>query len=230
MAAHHERSACGACLFKPHCLPAGLDGHALAGFERAVERWRRPLAAGQVLVRQGDAKNALYALRIGALKAVIDSADGNERVLAFYFPGAVIGLPEPDLDAWARTLIALEDTWICRIPLHSLDDVVFRQLVKLMSQSLRHEYQFHLTLTSRTGADKLALFLLEISESRRRRHLSDHRFQLPMSYMDVASYLGMRHESLSRSLAELQRRGLLTHDRRLVHIRDLRALQSFVGS
>lgn len=224
--AHRTHASCHACLFKPHCLPAELDGDHLASFERAVWRQPRPLKPGQVLVRQGDPMHSLYALRVGSFKAVINGADGAERVVGFRFPGAVIGLAEPEQQSWARTFTALEDTWVCRIPLNTLNDALRRQLVKLMSERLRQEYNYHLALAFKSSAEKLASFLLDISESCRRRNLAPQRFNLPMHYTDVASYLGMRHESVCRTLGELQRRGLLQKRGKHIHIHDLNALQA----
>lgn len=220
---------CRTCFFKSNCLPATLDGERLARFEQLVWRASRPLKAGHVLVRQGNAMHTLYTVRVGSLKAVIDDADGAERVVGFRFPGAVIGLAEPEQRSWARTFVALEDTGLCHIPLRALDDALRRQLVKLMSERLRYEYSYHLTLAFKSSAEKLATFLLEISESCRRRNLSAQRFRLPMSYTDVASYLGMRNESVSRTLGKLQRDGLLQHQGKHIHIRDLRALAALRG-
>jgi len=222
-----DRPRCRTCVFKHECLPAELEGAELAVFERAVSRQVRPIREGQVLVRQGNAMNGLYTLRVGALKAVIDTADGSERVVGFRFPGAVIGLAEPEHDGWARTFIALEDSWLCRIPLEAIDGTVHRQLVRLMSQRLRREYTFHLALAFRTSAEKVIEFLLDISESHRHRRLAADRFTLPMSFIEIASYLGMRHESVSRTLSDLQRRGLIAHEGRRFAIPSLEALRAF---
>lgn len=225
MSAQNEHADCHTCFFKPHCLPAELEGESLAHFERNIWRQRRPLKAGQVLTRQGDAMDALYALRVGSLKAYIDEANGMEHVLGFRFPGAIIGLAEPEQERWLRTFFALEDTWVCRIPLHSLDDIVRRQLVRLMSKCLREEYDSHLTLFSKNATGKVASFLLEISANFNARGLSARRFHLPMNYMDVANYLGMRHESVSRTLAKLQEQGVLEKSGKYIHIKDFEGLR-----
>lgn len=217
---------CGTCFFKPHCLPCELEGDALETFERFVTRHGKPVKAGQILVRQGEPMHALYALRVGSLKAVMDTADGVERVVGFRFPGAVIGLAEPEHQNWGRTLVALEDTWLCRIPVNALSDAVRRQLVHLMSDRLRREYQYHLALPLKSGAERVASFLLGISDICRQRNLCAQRFSLPMKNADIASYLGMRHESLSRTLAKLQRQGFIDRDGKRIHIPDLAALRT----
>lgn len=216
-----SHAECGACIFKPRCLPAELDGESLDHFQRSVLRQARPLKAGQVLAHQGDNMDALYFLRVGSLKGVINEANGDEHVVGFRFPGSVIGLAEPEEQRWARTFVALEDTWLCRIPLASIDDALRRQLVKLMSERLRQEYAYHLTLAFKSGARKLAAFFMEISDGFRARGLSAQRFHLPMSYIEVASYLGMRHESVSRTLTQLQDSGLLVKQGKFIQIPDL---------
>ncbi|MDA3919110.1 MAG: helix-turn-helix domain-containing protein [Salinisphaera sp.] len=219
---------CYNCLFKPHCLPAEIDGERLTRFARGVLRSRRPVKAGDVLVRQGDAMNALYTLRAGSLKAVFDEANGYERVLGFRFPGAVIGLAEPGNAVWTRTFIALEDTWLCHIPLPVIgDDALQRQLIRLVSERLRSEYETHLMLAVNDGSRKVMTFIVEMSARFAERGLSAHRFHLPMHYMDIASYLGMRHESVSRTLTKLQDRGLLHRKGRHIVIPDLDALRRF---
>ncbi len=95
---------CGACMFKPGCLPADLEGTRLSSFEHQIWRYSRPVKAGQILVHQGDVIDSLYALRVGSLKAYIDEADGTERVMAFRFPGAIIGLAEPYQKQWVTQL------------------------------------------------------------------------------------------------------------------------------
>lgn len=225
-ATSHQQANCHACVFKAQCLPAELDGEELADFERAVLHPPRPVKAGQVLVRKGDAVHALFALRVGSLKAVINAADGAERVVGFRYPGAVIGLAESGHKVWARTFVTLESAWICRIPIDALNHTLRRQLVHLMSACLRREYDHHLTLAFHTNAQKVASFLLEISEYRQRRHLAAQRFTLPMSNLDIASYLGMRHESLSRTFGTLHSRGLFYKSGKRIHIPDLEALRA----
>lgn len=218
--------ACGSCAFKRDCLPAGLNGDALQRFERAVSRSTRPLKKGQTLVRQGDALHALHALRVGSLKAVIQAPDGNERVVAFRFPGQVVGLAEAGVERWARTVVALEDSWLCRIPVEILDDDRLQaQLVTLISDHLRREYECHLALASQTAAGRLVTFLLDMSENQRRRGLAPNRFTLPMSLIDIASHLGMRHESVCRALSDLHHRGLIDHQGKRLVIPDLEALK-----
>lgn len=216
---------CGACIFKPGCLPADLEGTRLSSFEHQIWRYSRPVKAGQILVHQGDVIDSLYALRVGSLKAYIDEADGTERVMAFRFPGAIIGLAEPYQKQWSRSFAALEDSWLCRIPLNAINDALQRQLIRLMSDCLRREYESHLTLALNSGSRRVISFLLELSAIFRALGQSPVHLRLPMIYLDTASYLGMRHESLSRTLSQLQRQGLIRKSGKEIHIDDLPGLE-----
>ncbi|HET7569098.1 MAG TPA: cyclic nucleotide-binding domain-containing protein [Gammaproteobacteria bacterium] len=222
---HPASTDCRACLFKPRCLPAELDGERLASFERHVCRLRRPFRATEVLVRQGDAMRSIYVLRVGSLKALINEQDGTERIMGFRFPGALVGLAELQQPRWLRTFVALEDTWVCQIPLQTLDDGLRGQLLKIMSEELRQEYHSHLMLASRSGPRKVVSFLLQISDNFSSRGLSPSHFHLPMNYADVANYLGMRHESVSRILAGLQHRDLIRKSGKTVLILDFEGLR-----
>ncbi|WP_423820647.1 helix-turn-helix domain-containing protein [Salinisphaera sp. SPP-AMP-43] len=220
---------CGACVFKTHCLPAELDGEPLRRFEHQIWRGSRPVKAGHILIRQGDPIDSLFALRVGSLKAYVDEADGTERVLTFRFPGAIIGLAEPYQRQWSRSFAALEDSWLCRIPLSTINDTLRCQLIRLMSDCLRREYEAHLTLALNSGTRKVVSFLLELSGVFAALGQSPIHLRLPMNYLDVASYLGMRHESISRTLAQLQKQGLVRKHGKDIHIDDLEGLQRIKG-
>ncbi|MGN8160513.1 helix-turn-helix domain-containing protein [Salinisphaera sp. SWV1] len=216
---------CERCHLKPECLPSELSGTPLALFERKVIRPRQAIKRGEVLVRQGDPMHSLYALRIGSLKVTMVHADGTERVLGFRFPGAIIGLAEPDQKTWTRTFIALEDTWRCEIPVQALDDTMNQHLIRLMSRRLLEEYTTHLTLATTSGAGRIASFLLRISIQVAPRGQLTRQFRLPMPYGDIANYLGMRQESLSRICNNFCKQGLILKFGRHINLVDVESLR-----
>lgn len=222
-----DRPGCHNCAFKPRCLPADLEGHSLKLFERSICRLPRAIKPGEKLAGRGSTAQALYTVRVGCLKVVMESHDGSERVVGFHLPGTVIGLTEIDYQTWSGSFVALQDTWLCRIPLESIDSSVRRQMVQLMSARLRTGYLHHCTLASKTNPARLAAFLLDISEHFRERNLAPDRFHLPMQYKDIANYLGMRHESVSRALHDFQQRGLLERDGNHIRLPDIEGLRQY---
>jgi len=225
--ANTSQIQCSTCNLRAGCLPAELEGQALANFERHVRHLHRPVKAGEVLVHQGSSVQSLFALRVGALKAVISSANGDENVVGFRFPGSVIGLIESEQPHWRRSYIAVVDSWVCHIPASAIqaENGVRRQLIRLMGARLREKHNVHLQLASNKGDRKLLSFLIQMSDNHRARGLSASRFYLPMTYIDLASYLGMRHESVSRTLAQLQEAGLIEKKGKLIQIPDLAAIR-----
>lgn len=225
MARHLRNGHCRACAFKSNCLAAKLEGRQLSRFEQEVGRKQHPLRAGQVLVRQGDPVDTLYALRVGSIKAFFDTADGTERAMGFNFPGMIIGLAEVYQKRWSCSFSALEDSWLCHIPLHAIDSVVQRQLIHLMSESLRREYETHLTLALSSSSQKVIAFLLDFITKFSARGQSHVYLRLPMAYLDIASHLGIRHESLSRTLSQLDKQGLIQKNGKTILLTDIDRLR-----
>ena len=219
-------TGCERCNLKPECLPSELSGTRLVRFERELIRQYGPIERGAALVRQGDPMHSLYTLYSGSLKETVIQPNGAERVLGFRFPGAIIGLAEPDQKNWTRKLIALEITWYCEIPIRVLDDMMNRHLIRLMRNRLLAEYETHLTAMA-SGTCRVASFLLHISTritpgGQRIRH-----FRLPMPYSDIANHLRLWPESLSRIFKQLSKQGLILksgHQIELVDVESLRLM------
>lgn len=220
-----SRSHCTSCIFRTRCLPADLSDAELARFEFKIGQ-PYLIRAGHSVVRQGDTQHLMYAVRAGSLKAIAHDVDGTERILAFRFPGTIACMADFYEANWAHafTFVTLENSWLCPIPLHSIDETLRPQLINLMSDRLRREYQSHLVLATYSGPRKVAWFLLELSTWLPLLGRSATDIHLPMSYMDMASYLGMRHESLSRTLTQLQKSGVIYKSGKVLRIMDFEAL------
>jgi len=217
----HERTRCSACVQRAHCLPAKLEGLALAEFGRSVTHLPA-LSQGRTLVMEGEPFEAFYALKRGVLKAVRRENDGDEQVTAFRFPGSVLGLAEQGNPVWTATEVALTDAWICRIPPRLVTPELQRRLSNMASTALRTEYERHLALAHRNAAQRLAAMLVHFCEVMGSRQLS-----LPMSRADLASYLGMRQEALSRHFRHLILCGWIATHSRDIEIRELEGLRRF---
>lgn len=94
-----------------------------------------------------------------------------------------------------------------------------------MSACLRHEYRSHLTLALTSSKRRVIAFLLDMSATFSALGQSAVCLRLPMTYLDIASYLGMRHESLSRTLAQLEKQGLVHKKGKVVELADLERLR-----
>lgn len=215
---------CSACPQRLCCLPAKLEGEVLQAFERDVIHLPT-LACGQTLVTEADSFEAFYVLKQGVLKSVRYGRDGDEQVVGFYFPGAMLGLEAYVADVWTADYVALRDAWLCRIPPDAVVSYVRCRLTQLACTALRDECVYRLALAHRNVCQRLASVLTRFSGA-----MGSLRFSLPMSRSDLASYLGTRAETLSRCIRKLTTDGLIAAGGRVIEVRDLEGLRQYAAS
>jgi len=206
--------SCGACGLQELCLPHGLKALARAEFDRCVRR-RQPLRRGEMLYVDGRPAHSLYAIRSGSLKTCAINPDGEEFVQGFYLPGDVLGLESLAGDRHDHFAVALESTSYCEMPASALEKLLprlaplQRQLMRIISQRLRENRRQSFIHGRRAARIRLAIFLLELSRHRAKRNLPATRFRLSMDRRDIANYLGLTLETVSRGFSRFQREGLL---------------------
>ncbi len=219
------RSSCGQCSLHELCLPSTMSGADLARLDRLVQR-RRPLPRGTALFRAGEPMSALYVARDGAFKTVALSEDGNVQVIGFHLPGEMIGLDALGSGQHRCDAEALGPATVCEIPFVELSRIagelpsLQRQLLRIIGRGVARD-QDHLEMMGRRHAnERLALFLHSLSERYRTLGRPDDDFTLPMSREDIASYLGMVIETVSRTFSKLQDDGVITVRGRQLRILD----------
>jgi CRP/FNR family transcriptional regulator len=219
------RKSCGQCSLQQLCLPAGIAGEDLERLDALVKR-RRPLERGDRLFRNGSELSALFVAREGSFKTVAMNEDGDEQIIGFHLPGELIGLDALGTGYHRCEAEALEGAEVCEIPMAELEHVA-SQLPGLQHQFLRiigrnmDLDQDHLTILGRRhAAVRVLMFVHGMSErlhSLGRPHL---QFNLPMSREEIASYLGLVIETVSRSFTKLQDDGLIAIRGRQLKILD----------
>ena len=229
-------TGCSGCHLRKACLPGEMsDGQVsrLAGLKFV----RRRVAAGRMLYRQGERFNFLYAVRSGTFKATLMMADGREQVSGFFMAGEVMGLDGVAELEHASNAVALEDSEVCAIAYGTLseshaDGQRLQQLVtRLMSREIVREHRLMMLLGSMRAEERLASFLLNLSQRMRARGYSASEFNLRMTRAEIGSYLGLTLETVSRTFSLFQKQKLLQVDKRYVRLHDLAALErAFSGA
>jgi len=218
-------------------LAAGLGAAAPADpHSSEVEFTVRPVKPGEVLHRTGDKFDAIYIVRAGFFKVVRSDAAGNEQVLGFPMAGDAIGLDAIDLDRNTTDAIALDVSCVVVLPIARLaslaseDPGVERFLHRLCSREMKRN-QIMIRLLGTLSADaRVAAFLLQLSDRFGRLGYSRTSFQLRMTRQELASHLGLKHETVSRTFSAFAAAGLLDVDRRSITLRNIPALRGVVES
>jgi CRP/FNR family transcriptional regulator len=221
---------CGQCNLHELCFPHGMATEHLDLLDAVVER-RRALHKGDYLYRDNDQAVAIYAVRSGSLKTVVESSNGEEQIVGFHMAGELVGLDGFLDDKHRCSCVSLETSSVCEMPVHSLEALcdqlpaLQKQMRRIMGKEVVADHAMLLMLGKMSAEEKLASFLLSISRRMEERHWKADDFVLSMPRQDIANYLGLAVETVSRLFAHYQEEGIIEVDRRRIHIRQMQRLQ-----
>jgi CRP/FNR family transcriptional regulator, anaerobic regulatory protein len=228
------RSHCATCNMRTLCLPVGLAERDLASLDSLLGN-RLRLKKGEPLFRNGAPFTSLYAVWLGSLKTTVLSDDGREQVAGYHMPGDLLGLDGMGGDHHGCEATALEDAELCVLPFSRIEDLardvpaLQHNLHKILSREIERDHKVMLLLGSMRAEERLAAFLLNLSERYRSRGYSSTEFVLRMTREEIGSYLGLKLETVSRLFSRFQDEGLVTVAGRSVRINDLSLLKQLVG-
>jgi CRP/FNR family transcriptional regulator len=220
---------CSTCHLRELCLPCGLAGQDVERLDN-LKFSRRRVKAGQALYREGDSFQFIYAVRSGTFRSGLVLKDGREQVTGFHMAGELMGLDGLAHATHASGATALEDAEICAIPYAHLNELAANNpnmqhiVSRLMSREIVREHSLMMLLGSMNAEERLAAFLLNLSQRMKARGYSPTEFHLRMSRAEIGSYLGMKLETVSRTFSAFQAQGLLEVDKKHIRIRDLDGL------
>lgn len=208
------RRSCAQCSLQQLCLAGGMNLDDLARLDDIV-RQRRPLSAGAPLFRMGDSLGSVFVARDGAVKTVTFGENGDEQIVSFHLPGELIGLDALADGKHRCDAIALTATSLCEIPFTQLGEVAAKipglqqQLLRVIGMSVGRDQDHIEILVRRQANERIALFLHGLAERYKAIGRDSERLTLPMSRIDVANYLGLALETVSRGFTRLQDDGLI---------------------
>jgi len=230
----HLKVACASCNLRELCLPVGLS---LADIDKVEElvATRKRIKRGESLFRAGDRFESLYAVRLGFLKSTVMSPDGREQVTGFHMAGELVGLDGISSEKHTCDTVALEDTEVCVIPYERLEEVATavpmlrNHFHKVMSREIVREHGVMLLLGSMHAEERLAAFLLNLSQRFEARGYSRTEFVLRMTRAEIGSFLGLKLETVSRVLSRFAQDGLIEVNQKHVRIVDPDGLRAIVS-
>jgi CRP/FNR family transcriptional regulator len=167
------------------------------------------LGRGQALFREGDPATRVFTLTCGSLKLYTSLADGRRQVAGFMHPGDFLGISVEDQHAF--TAEALEDAQLCWFPRSRFDDFVQghasmeHQLYRIAAHELAVAQQQLVLLGRKTATERMASFLLTLLERAEQQAGEQAKaVDLPMGRLDIADYLGLTKETVSRVISALR--------------------------
>lgn len=225
---------CQNCRLGDICLPIALSNDAITRLSKIVKHGKI-LQQNDSLYRQNSTFSSIYALKSGSIKTVAITADGEEQITGFYLPGEILGIDGLNTHLHRTTSIALETTAVCEIPFVHLEALSLeipelqRRCFHLMSQEISSQQQLLLMLAKKTAEERVAFFIINLSDRYARYGFKSEVVQFPMSRQDIANFLGLTIETVSRVFNKLQQQKLIESNRRELIIHDQGALRERAG-
>lgn len=222
------RITCSRCSLGELCLPRKLDNEEVNELEHIVER-SRPMQAGEHLFRAGDPFQALSAVRSGCYKTYVINESGEEQVLDFHLPGEIVGFDAIHGGTHMSSCVALDTSAVCALrfaPLSRLASHIPALQAELFDVMSHRIADLQVTCGDHSADQRFALFLESLSRRYSRRGYSAQEFTLAMSRRDIASYLRLATETVSRILTRMKNDAILDVRRKHVRIRDPDALHA----
>jgi len=212
---------CQNCSISELCLPFTLNDQELNTLDEIIER-KRPVHKGDKIFTDGQEMHALYAIRSGTFKTFTVNEQGEEQITGFHLAGDLLGfdaIADTEHKSFAQ---ALETSMICEIPYNNLDRLsntmpkLKKQVLRLMSNEIRTDQEM-LTLLNRKNAEqRVATFIVSLSDRYHARGLSASEFRLTMTRSDIGNYIGLTVETISRLLNRFHKNGLIKVDGKLI--------------
>lgn len=208
-----------------------LKNDSLHAFSALVKH-AQPVKRKQELFRAGDRFDRLYFVRAGLFKSYRLHEDGALHVTGFHLPGEMMGLDNMNNGIHSEYLEALDTGSVCELPLASIEDLarvdaaLVIQLMRTISAEVSREKDMMYLLGKMGAEQKLANFLIDLSNRSHKSGLDRHKIHFGMTRADIANHLGMAVETISRILQGLRDQGILTINNRDIELTQRDLLES----
>lgn len=218
--------------FKTEADPPLLTDRQREELARIGTRLRLP--ARTLIYREGAAADAVFAVAEGVVKTYRDMPSGKRIVTSFLFDRDLFGLAHKG--KYVNAAQAITRVTLYRLPLKELtvlfrhdNDMQFQFLVKL-THALREAQRRGVLVSRRDAAGRLAMFIALMAEQGGPAVAASHVVPLPMTRSDIAAFLNLSLESVSRATAELKRKGIIGFEgRHAARILDVPAFAKIVS-
>jgi len=207
-------SPCAACSVRQVAVCSALDDDELGDLDAILQR--RQLVANAVLFDEGEVARQVYNVTDGCLKLFKLLPDGRKQVTGFMFAGDFVGLA--DSETYICSAEAVTDVSLCCFDKSKLDKLAHKhrsfekRLLGRARSELADTQNQMLLLGRKSAEERLASFVLMLSERAVLGGAADNPVNLPMSGKDIADYLGLTTETVSRTWSRLHKLKVINKD------------------
>lgn len=204
--------SCDLCEVRERSICADLGAREFAHVEKIMAR--RNVPKNKAIMAEGEPNDSLYVIVQGSFRLSKHLEDGRRQVTGFLFKGDFAGVRATEASAY--TAEALEDSLVCYFPHCYLQEVSaaspgVKDRLIARGQTEYHKAQDHIVLLGKkTAEERVVSFIEMLNKTIGANGSGGRETPLPMPRQDIADYLGLRLETLSRTLASLKKQGRIT--------------------
>lgn len=235
---------------KGHCLSCPVRNRSIfselpdATLETSIKDFHTSVItyeSGESIFHQSDKSDeSSYTLRRGLIKITKSLPDGRVQIVRVLVAGDLFGFDGLADENYNHTAIALTDCEVCRLPLGDLAEVrnknpeVDSSIMSRLIKNLRQTEDMLLELGAKKASEKLASFILSLSQSDYRSELNEKSInsddvewvKLPLSRSEIGSLLGLTIETVSRFISDWKRKGYIKESKGNIQIIDVQGLKN----
>ena len=227
-----NRAGCAGCYLRHFCLSADLNDAETESFFPLISSPKEEFLKAKYCSEPATPLIRFFITRLGSFKSSVLNENGSEQVTDFHMTGEVLGAEAIPTGYHICTVTALEDSEICSLRYRELeafcdrDLKIARQFRLLLGRKIVAAHQNLLILGCTNSTQLLASFLLNLARKFEARGFSKSEFVLRMTRGELGSFLGLKLETVSRTLTHFDELNLIEINQRHVRIINLEGLKA----
>ncbi|BBP43995.1 cyclic nucleotide-binding domain-containing protein [Thiosulfativibrio zosterae] len=226
-----NRSNCLQCGLQKICFPKGLFRSDVERLEQVVDKMPT-LDRGEILFKAGDKFKSLYAIKAGMVKIYSINDNDEEIIHGFYLPGDVVGSEALADKVHLFNAVAQDVTSVCSIEMEQLQDLskmvpnLYTHILAIMSRDIVDGRIHNELLTKKSADQRVAYFLWTMVERYQLRGYQYTQFRLNILHKEVASFLNLTPETVSRVMAKMAKDDILSWKKKEVNVLNIDRLKN----
>jgi len=219
---------CSTCVLRSNCLPQGLNDADVLKFEILTQD-KIVLEKDQTLFNAGEKADNIYVVQFGSLKTTLFE-NNKLSITGAFVSGMIIALPSFAQENYMGSAVSISHSVLCKINKNelrelfvSVPNLAHTFLIKM--SAFMHYYQVRLKLMAQPSKQRVASVYLLMSDMYKKNGFSGESFTMPLNGVELANYVGMSKETMSRASANLQNAGIIEIKQRHLTIHNHNALQ-----